>query len=279
MNTIGFERSCESRRRTGLTLVELVVVLVILVALASMIIPRADTAAEQSRIDATNESLRRLRDVIVNNYVPDTNGAAFSGVNFLGVSGDGTTSDGMPRNGSVSMPPQLVCLFLNPGLSAYNSTTHFGWHGPYLSSGTSVYPGAGPGTAAARGFLPGSSTTSVFGTAAATASGGGTAYPGDPTVLDAWGNPIVIVPIHDLSYGQYYYALLSAGPSGTLGPAVSAYNASSLGTAGGLLANAIQATISVDTTGLSGISGVAPSGARVLTISSTEYYPYWMPLQ
>jgi type II secretory pathway pseudopilin PulG len=280
MSIIRFKPSGRGGSRTGLTLVELVVVLVIMVALASIVIPRADTSAEQSRIDATIETLRRLRDVIVNSYVPDTNGAAFTGANFLGVVGDGTTSDGLPRNGSLAMPPQLVCLFLNPGLSAYNSATHFGWRGPYLTSGTAVYPGASPGTATLRGFLPSSSTTSVFGTAATAASGTVIAYPGDPTVLDAWGNPVVIVPVHDLSYNQYYYALLSAGPSGVLGPLVSAYNnATGLSAASGLLANAIPATISVDTTGLSGIAGVAPTGSRVLTISTTEYYPYWTPLQ
>lgn len=271
--------------RSGLTLVELVVVLVILVALASMIIPRADIITEQSRIDATNQNLLRLRDVIVNHYVPDTNGAAFTGTTFLSTTGDGTANgDGMPRFASINAPPQLVALFLNPGLQTYNSTTHFGWNGPYLNTGTAVYPGGSPSTAALRGFLSSTSTTSsAFGTAA------GTSYPGDPTVLDAWGNPIVMLPIQDLSYGQYYYALVSAGPSGTLGTTAAAYGALQppytaahyFNTNSSIWAvtTPIQATITVDTTGVSGVSGIAPSGARVLTISSTEFYPYWIPLQ
>lgn len=273
------------RHRGGLTLVELVVVLVILVALASMIIPHADTAAEQARIDATNETLRRLRDVIVNNYMPDTKGAAYSGTTFAAVAGDGTVNyDGLPRMGSLKMPPQISALFLAPGLQQYNTTTHFGWHGPYLTSGTAVFPGGNPTTAAARGFLSGTSTTSAFGTAAS-----GT-YPGDPTVLDAWGNPVVMVPIQDTSYGQYYYALISAGPTGVLGTSVAAYGATAAssftstqyGSAGSstgaiwAVATPISATVTVDTTGL---NNNAPTGARVLTISAAEYYPYWIPLQ
>ncbi|HWC89214.1 MAG TPA: prepilin-type N-terminal cleavage/methylation domain-containing protein, partial [Pirellulales bacterium] len=211
MNAVnqGFELS-RPARRGGLTLVELVVVLVILVALASMIIPHADTAAEQARIDATNETLRRLRDVIVNNYMPDTKGAAFTGTTFGGTSGDASVNfDGLPRMGSLNMPPQIAALFLAPGLQQYNTTTHFGWHGPYLTSSTAVFPGGNPTTAAARGFLPSSGTSGAFGSAAS-----GTTYAGDPTVLDAWGNPVVMVPIQDTSYGQYYYALVSAGPTG-----------------------------------------------------------------
>ncbi|HEX3657835.1 MAG TPA: prepilin-type N-terminal cleavage/methylation domain-containing protein [Pirellulales bacterium] len=274
------------RHRGGLTLVELVVVLVILVALASMIIPHADTAAEQARIDATNETLRRLRDVIVNNYMPDTKGAAFTGTTFSGTTGDGTINyDGMPRMGSLNMPPQMACLFLAPGLQQYNTTTHFGWHGPYLTSGTAVFPGGNPTTAAARGFLPTSGTSGAFGNATS-----GTTYAGDPTVLDAWGNPVVMVPIHDTSYGQYYYALISAGPTGVLGPTVAAYGANAAssytntqyGSAGSstgaiwAVAAPLSATIAVDTTGL---NNNAPTGARVLTISAAEYYPYWIPLQ
>lgn len=287
MNT-AFNRSSGRSLRRGLTLVELVVVLVILVALGSMVIPHADTAAEQARTDATNETLRRLRDVIVNQYMPDNKGSVFNSTTFLGATGDATMNyDGMPRLGSINMPPQLVGLFLNPGVQSYNTTTHFGWHGPYLTSGTAVYPGGNPGTAAARGFF----NASAFGTAAAAGltTTSGSTYAGDPTVLDGWGNPIVIVPIFDTSYNQYYYALISAGPGGVLGSAVQAYGAltgtstsAQYGIAGSntgviwSVSTPINATTTVDTTG---INGNAPTGARMLTISSTEFYPYWIALQ
>lgn len=280
------------RRRHGLTLVELVVVLVILVALASMIIPHADTAAEQARVDATNETMRRLRDTIVNNYMPDTKGAAYTGATFAGTSGDTTINyDGLPRMGSLNMPPQIVALFLAPGLQQYNTTNHFGWHGPYLTSGTAVFPGGNPTTAAARGFLPSTGTSGAFGNATSVTSGSsGTTYAGDPTVLDAWGNPVVMVPIHDTTYGQYYYALISAGPTGVLGTTVAAYGttqgtytSAQYGTPGSstgmiwAVAAPLAATINVDTTG---ISGNAPTGARVLTTTlDGTSYPYWMPLQ
>jgi prepilin-type N-terminal cleavage/methylation domain-containing protein len=275
-------------RRRGLTLVELVVVLVIIVALASIVIPRADTAAEQGRVDATNATLARLREVILNRYMPDTKGAAFVETTYSGSSGDGTINyDGLPRMGSFNMPPQLVPMFLAPGLSVYNTSSHSGWHGPYIASGTAVFPGANPSTAGARGFL-----SSASGTSGAFGNANNGSYPGDPTSLDAWGNPIVMVPIYDTTYNQYYYALISAGPSGMLGTvatpgAVAAYGGtqgpyastqytSTSGSSIYAVTTPISATIAVDTTGL---NGNAPTGARVLTISTTEYYPYWIPLQ
>jgi len=277
------EHRCR-RRRGGLTLVELVVVLVIMVALASIVIPRADTAAEQGRTDATNATLSRLREVIVNRYVPDTRGAAYSGTDFLGNLGDLTLNyDGMPRTHSLNTPPQLAAMFLAPGLSPYTMASHSGWNGPYIASGTGVFPGANPSTAGARGFLPTSGTSGAFGNA------NNGSYPGDPTSLDAWGNPVVMVPIYDTTYNQYYYALISAGPSGVLGPVVAAYGAlqppyTSAAPYKGMSGCAIysvvapiSATITVDNAGL---NGNAPTGARVLTITpTTEYYPYWIPLQ
>ena len=270
-------------RRAGLTLVELVVVLVILVALASIVIPRADTAAEQGASDATNATLARLKEVIVNRYMPDTKGAAFVGTTYSGGSGDTTINyDGLPRMGSFNMPPQLVAMFLAPGLSAYNTSSHSGWHGPYITSSTAVFPGANPSTAAARGFLSTSGTSGAFGNAA-----NGT-YPGDPTVLDAWGNPIVMVPIFDTSYNQYYYALISAGPSGMLGPAVATYGALQ-GTSTSRSIPALAAARSIRCPHRSarrsrsippGLTATPRPAARVLTITAgTEYYPYWMPLQ
>jgi hypothetical protein len=135
---------------------------------------------------------------------------------------------------------------------------------------------------------------------------------GDPTPLDAWGNPIVLVPIYDNtpggpSQGQYYYVLISAGstdslrPSGTLGTAVAAYGALQgpytstqyppTGTpyAGSApiwaVTTPLQATVTSSNATSTGNLDNASYGP-ILTISpdnpgysTTEQYTYWLPLK
>lgn len=196
--------------RAGLTLVELVVVMVILVALAGIALPLVGTVSDQARIDATNASLHRLQNVILNQYVPDMKGAdIWAGLN---PSGPVIDPDGMPRSASTTAPnvPQLINLFVNPAngttANSYNSVSRLGWKGPYLTSGLSMYPGVNS-AAASEGFI---------------ATYGAT---GDQTVIDGWGNPIVIVPVEDTTSAspQYYHVLLSAGPTGSLLSLNSAY--------------------------------------------------------
>lgn len=235
--------------RAGLTLVELVVVMVILVALAGIALPLVGTVSDQARIDATNASLHRLQNVILNQYVPDMKGADI----WAGLAASPVYNpDGLPRYASTAFstgvsPPQLEYLFVNPAyesssargatLNSYNSVTRLGWKGPYLTSGLGTYPGANA-LAASAGF------TSAYGAT------------GDQTVLDGWGNPIVIVPALD-SAGNEYHILLSTGSGGSL---------TSLPLATDGSGNSVVA-ITIGTNG-------AP------TISSTTGSTYhWLPLQ
>jgi len=146
-------------------------------------------------------------------------------------------------------------LYVDPNLgttsAGFNATTGLGWNGPYMLGGQGVYPGTNP-AAALNGF------GAVFGSV------------GDPTPLDGWGNPIVIVQITDQT-NSTYYVLLSAGQKEMLGAAVSGYTGSP-----------IAATVST-------VGTTAPAGATVLdnvatartltTNSDGTIYTYWLPLQ
>lgn len=205
-------RRSGSQRRSALTLLELVVVMVVLVALAGMVVPMFDSVNTQTQSATTLASLRQLQTLILNTYVPNMKGADISngGWSSYGLSAVPINFDGLPRGLTTSgilNQPSLVWLFQNPacvcgaGTAAsapsFSYTTNLGWNGPYLTAGISVYPGLNA-NAASNGF------TSTYGSA------------GDPTVLDGWGNPIVIAYVYDPSQQspyQYYFVLLSAGPN------------------------------------------------------------------
>ena len=55
-----------SSSRRGLTLLELVVVLSILVALATLIVPNISWFGQKSQVVSTRENLQRLQELLVN---------------------------------------------------------------------------------------------------------------------------------------------------------------------------------------------------------------------
>ena len=60
-----------ARRRRGLTLLELFVVLLILIALATLAVPLIGNLVGDSRGDVTRQSLIEVRNVIANMYWED----------------------------------------------------------------------------------------------------------------------------------------------------------------------------------------------------------------
>ncbi len=162
-------------QRSGWTLVEMLVVLVILVALAAMVVPlfgglEIQTASGEKTPQhiATEATLRQIRNVIMGTP------------NRPGVWAD------------VGQRPQffpltIATLFAEappyPGLSAFDPTTRIGWRGPYVAEATD---------------------RDAF---------------GNPTLIDAWGQEIVIQVDFDgsgdVSSTEARYArLVSAGPDG-----------------------------------------------------------------
>jgi len=167
--------------RPGLTLLELLIVLVILTALGTMLIPSLSWVGERSQRLTTQENLRRIREMVVNEYqvdmgeLPRPRPAAFAGAAATRVN-----------------HPQLVYLFVNPDTHddgnvandfVVEGTVLSGrrWNGPYVQHSGMEY------------FANDADTSLATGTNYTTRYGVGDAATrmGDPTITDGWGHAIV----------------------------------------------------------------------------------------
>jgi prepilin-type N-terminal cleavage/methylation domain-containing protein len=215
--------------RRGLTLLELLVVLAILISLATIVVPVISMFGGKSQEVATRENLLRLQDLLVNRYIPDLGGGTYvsvgSGVNPYKGTRIGNMVANLPAPGAVGYAeratyhPQLRYLFVNPDDSVYPETMNWvpnltalatrRWQGPYIRHTGGAYKIHVDGVI--DGIDP--SFTTVYG------------EDGDPTVFDAWGRPIVIqVPTGTDSGaesitnepGVNFARLVSAGPDGVI---------------------------------------------------------------
>ena len=170
-----------AQHRAGLTLLELLVVLIILTALATMLVPTLSWMGSRSQELATQENLRRLRELVVNQYMVDMGELPRPRAD-ISSGGSATRAN----------HPQLVYLFVNPDThedgDASNDWTPVGnmlsgrrWQGPYVQhSGLEYYV-----TDTDSSLLTGTNFTDRYGV------GDPVTRIGDPTVTDAWGQPIV----------------------------------------------------------------------------------------
>ena len=126
------------KQEAGVTLIELTVVLLVLIALAGVVVPYVGGTAQSSMCSTTDVTLANIRDAILGT------GATSGFKNELGMM---PSYDGMP-----TPPPYkdgiLSELYHNPAYidvvtpannstsyAAYNPTTRHGWNGPYLTGG------------------------------------------------------------------------------------------------------------------------------------------------
>ncbi len=194
----GASRSRGPRPRLGLTLLELVVVLAILAAVAGILVPMVANIVSGPSIKlspggegksaqqvVTEATLGRIREAI------------------MGSGGDpGYYGDlgalPWPPDGSRQDYPQMRYLFVNPrtedATNDFDPDTCRGWRGPYLLGSTGCFQ-----VDLTRGF--------------------GQAYgeTGDPALIDAWGLPIVIALRNEDGRTNAY--LVSAGKDAILGTA------------------------------------------------------------
>jgi len=182
-----------STRRRGLTLLEIVVVLTILVVVAGVVVPMVANITSGGSFNTpggpksaqrivTEATMMRIRDAIMGSGVRP---GYFGDLGALP----------WPHPGSREDHPQLRYLFVNPATEDktrdFDPNTRRGWRGPYVVNPTGRYLVDGP-----RGFLD------LYG------------ENGDPALIDAWGSPIVVVLRSESGRTNAY--LVSAGEDAAL---------------------------------------------------------------
>lgn len=163
----------------GLTLIELMVVIVILAALGGLLVPLFNDVPDEAEMKATEASMRRVQEAIV---------GADGKAGYLADMRD------LPRDSDVEpRHPRLKFLFVNPAdlttSRDFDPDSKRGWRGPYLLGTRSIYDEEDYGPAF-EDYLEDE----------------------DEAVFDAWGNPMVIIQSETTDMWQ----LVSAGPDETL---------------------------------------------------------------
>lgn len=174
--------------RRGLTLLELIVVLAILVALAGLLVPLTDSSTDYASNTTTRTSMTALRDAILGKG--DTPG-------FVGDLG--------------RMPIQIHELLHSDALPTFDRNTRKGWSGPYVRATDSVCT-----IDDLAAFLNGVPKTTYFTNINTTP----TPFQ-DVVIYDAWRRPIVIQFLTTTASANAQdpsikARLLSAGPDGIL---------------------------------------------------------------
>lgn len=101
----------------GFTLVELVMVIAVMGALAAVSVPRINDFITNSKIQASKNEMLQIRAAI--SGTPDrTAGGRYVDRGYIGDVG--------------AVPTSLTDLTTNPGLPAYDYFSRTGWNGPYL---------------------------------------------------------------------------------------------------------------------------------------------------
>jgi len=153
-----------SIKQKGMTLIELTVVLLILVALAGLALPYVSGTSRKALCDATDVSMMNIKQVIMQRYYLDTLGAfpvdkgnTDYSLHYLFSKGDGTGTD----------------------WSNFDLDSQVGWNGPYLQNGMIL-------DAINLGQLDSSFTNAGDGHVNRAFA------ENDNIVLDAWGRPFVL---------------------------------------------------------------------------------------
>ncbi|NOR69396.1 MAG: prepilin-type N-terminal cleavage/methylation domain-containing protein [Methylomarinum sp.] len=183
-----------SIKQRGMTLIELTVVLLILVALAGLAIPYVSGTSSKALCDATDISMANIKKVIMDRYYLDTLGkfpATEGGIDY-----------------------SLNYLMTSGGWPNFDPDSQIGWRGPYLQGAITL----------------GTTNISILDNSFQDISAAPNHHvnkdfvANDFAVFDGWGRPIVIQVTDDCDNweitsmsGQQCARLVSAGPFGGLG--------------------------------------------------------------
>jgi prepilin-type N-terminal cleavage/methylation domain-containing protein len=181
-------KRCFKTLQRGVTLLELSVVLLILVALAGLVAPYVGGIGSTASCQTTDATMHAVKEAIMGG----TMGAGFYGdtlgqlprdryfatgynLNYLF-----TRDDGLDNDGDGNWPSSDGKTNVDPDdeWRAYNAKTSMGWRGPYLQSGGAAVPAS-----LGNGFSDTVTTRKVH--IAIDANAGS-------QVLDAWGRPLVL---------------------------------------------------------------------------------------
>jgi len=149
-----------SIKQKGMTLIELTVVLLILVALAGLTIPYVSGTSRKALCDATDVSMMNIKQVIMQRYYLDTLGR-------------------FPSNSS-NANYSLHYLFNAGSRSPFDPDSQVGWRGPYLQGGITL------------DATDISSLDASFNNNTTYMNKEFVADDNDIAVLDAWGRPFVL---------------------------------------------------------------------------------------
>lgn len=201
----------ERPKTAGFTLIEMVIVIAVLAALAGLVVPMLSDQNRQTHETVRNASLNAIRN-------------AWTG----SPASPGLIADLKFIPGFTYTNRRNHDLMVQGGFPAFDAVTGRGWRGPYVTGGLpvlnlrpgrqSLFPApsdqrfAGDATFEARGFY-GSGGVPLYG------------VDGDVALGDEWGNPIVLQvppldagnPLLDSELKCWRYArLVSAGSNGIL---------------------------------------------------------------
>lgn len=237
--------------KRAFTLVELVVVVAIIAVIATIVVSRVVKITDRSKIVAAESDLRTIAAAITDSqsgYIRDLGGIpGFSpaymrlanlliSTNVYGSASKSKWSGGVRLDEFADMRAEEGCA-IGREFTQWSDEACRGWRGPYIHHAVGVFPERGDvrfkGDAdfASRGFFPDTSGLrlprefldglygcSVYG------------FPGEPAVVDPWGNPYVIQVPPPQAFSDFkgsntnlpdevrfrYARVVSAGPDGRL---------------------------------------------------------------
>jgi len=115
-----FERFVNLRKDSGLTLIELMIIIVVLGIVAAVAVPKVGSLIGSSRVSATKSEMAEIKMAIVGSP-QNTAGGKYVVRGFQGDVGH--------------VPSSLQDLVTKPdSVQAYNRLTERGWNGPYIDS-------------------------------------------------------------------------------------------------------------------------------------------------